>query len=60
MTDKPATRRGGGASSKKIAQTPREIDTDELFRGAKAVIINHEGEPYRLSVTKNGKLILQK
>jgi hemin uptake protein HemP len=34
--------------------------SEELLRGAKEVLILHEGELYRLRCTRNGKLILQK
>ncbi len=38
----------------------RAIPSEQLFHGAKVVLITHAGEPYRLLQTKNGKLILQK
>lgn len=38
----------------------RVVDSSELFAGSKAVHIRHDGEYYRLLVTRNGKLILQK
>ena len=39
---------------------PRIIRSEELFAGGKLVVIDHAGEQYRLTITKNGKLILQK
>ncbi|MEM9657106.1 MAG: hemin uptake protein HemP [Planctomycetota bacterium] len=36
------------------------VDSTDLLRGAKLIIIRHNGEEYRLLVTKNDKLILQK
>jgi hemin uptake protein HemP len=36
------------------------IDSQSLFEGHREVIIRHEGEIYRLRLTRNGKLILQK
>ena len=36
------------------------IDSAYLFADRKEVQIHHEGELYRLRVTKNGKLILNK
>ena len=30
----------------------------ELFHGARAIIIDHEGRQYQLRITQNGKLIL--
>ena len=38
----------------------REILSTELFQGEKMIVINHSGEQYRLSITRNDKLILQK
>lgn len=36
------------------------IDSRELFRGRQELQISHEGEMYRLRVTRNGRLILNK
>jgi hemin uptake protein HemP len=36
------------------------IDSHSLFRGRQEVCIVHNGETYRLRVTRNGKLILNK
>ena len=36
------------------------IPTDCLFQGTQEILINHNGEHYRLRITKNGKLILTK
>jgi hemin uptake protein HemP len=36
------------------------IPTDFLFQGAQEILISHNGEQYRLRITKNGKLILTK
>ena len=38
----------------------REIDSLSLLQGEKEILIHHGGEVYRLRLTKNGKLILQK
>lgn len=38
----------------------RVVASDDLFEGAKEVIIIHGNEHYRLRVTRSGKLILQK
>lgn len=38
----------------------RTINSSDLFSGARTVLIEHAGEQYRLIVTKNGKLLLQK
>ncbi len=36
------------------------IPSEQLLRGNKEVLINHQGNVYRLRCTKNGKLILHK
>ncbi len=36
------------------------IPTDFLFQGKQEILISHNGEHYRLRITKNGKLILTK
>lgn len=36
------------------------IPTDFLFQGSQEILISHNGEHYRLRITKNGKLILTK
>lgn len=38
----------------------RAIPSEDLLRGQKMVFIDHAGERYRLLVTRNDKLILQK
>ena len=40
--------------------TMRTVDSQELFAGQKSVLIRHQDEIYRLLLTKNDKLILQK
>lgn len=38
----------------------RELDSAELLHGSKEILIRHGDEVYRLRLTKNDKLILQK
>lgn len=38
----------------------REVDSCELLRGEGELFIRHGDELYRLKLTRNGKLILQK
>ena len=38
----------------------RVIPSEELLRGERQVVILHHGEAYRLLVTRNDKLLLQK
>ena len=42
------------------ASLTRTVTSSDLFGGAKTVLIQHAGEQYRLIVTKNDKLLLQK
>lgn len=39
---------------------PRAVTSDELFRGATELVIKHAGALYRLKITRQGKLILNK
>lgn len=50
--------RPGGCPT--AASLTRVVDSAELFGDARTVLIQHAGEQYRLIVTKNDKLILQK
>ena len=36
------------------------VPADRLFKGTQEVLIGHNGETYRLRITKNDKLILTK
>jgi hemin uptake protein HemP len=36
------------------------IQSDDLFKGAREIVIKHRSEVYRLRVTNMGKLILTK
>jgi hemin uptake protein HemP len=38
----------------------RAITSEELFAGGRVVRIRHAGEEYRLMITRNDRLILQK
>ena len=42
------------------ADDARTIRSDELFAGARVVLIQHADEIYRLMITRNNRLILQK
>ena len=52
-------RMGGDAAERRLAGAP-VIDSAQLLANRKEVQIRHAGEVYRLRVTKNGKLILNK
>lgn len=38
----------------------RAVTSEELFQGQRELLIVHAGETYRLRLTRNGKLILNK
>lgn len=38
----------------------RAVSSEDLFQGGREVLIVHAGETYRLRLTRNGKLILNK
>jgi len=47
-------------ASKPPREEKSEFDTRELFHGQRQIQIRHNDETYRLSITKQGKLILTK
>lgn len=53
--DRPNTPSHGAAESAKTV-----VDADALFKGGQVLVIEFRGERYRLSKTRNGKLILTK
>lgn len=42
------------------ATEPRTVESSELFGSSRVVHIHHAGQWYRLLITRNDKLILQK
>ncbi len=44
----------------RAAASPREFDSQQLFAGARELLIRHAGECYTLRQTSKGKLILTK
>jgi hemin uptake protein HemP len=55
----PATPPDPGSSPPGAPGPPR-IRSDDLLHGQREILIEHQGEIYRLSVTRSGKLILHK
>ncbi|MEK6805518.1 MAG: hemin uptake protein HemP [Pseudomonadota bacterium] len=44
-----------------ICKPPRpRLKSEDLFRNSHEVVIDHHGEEYRLRLTRNNKLILNK
>lgn len=42
------------------AALPARVDSAQLFEGQRELIIQHQGETYRLRITRHDKLILTK
>jgi len=64
MNDVPAPERSSTPAVATAAaferEQPRLIRSEELFAGERVVLIQHAGEQYRLLITRNDRLILQK
>lgn len=43
---------------KKVIKGVRLIDSQDLFKGAKEILIKHGDKRYTLKITRTGKLIL--
>lgn len=48
------------ASSRVAPSPPTKVDSATLFAGWREVVIVHNGEEYRLRITRQEKLILNK
>ncbi|WP_107989654.1 hemin uptake protein HemP [Breoghania corrubedonensis] len=46
--------------ARKIAEEPRTLDSETLFKGERELRIMHGGACYRLTITRLNKLILTK
>lgn len=51
---------GLSSQSAQMAGFSGVIQANRLFQGSQEILIDHNGETYRLRITKNGKLILTK
>ncbi len=63
MRDGQNDNAGGRECSGNSSQDERKPEcliSQELFRGGREVAIVHNGQTYRLKITKSGKLILNK
>jgi hemin uptake protein HemP len=58
MTDLPT--KPPNTQDREPSGEPSKISSEELFRGARTLVITHAGEAYRLLITRNNRLILQK
>ena len=60
MQEQEEKRRENGGPEERQFGESRVIDSRHLFADRREVQIRHRGESYRLLMTKNGKLILNK
>lgn len=58
MAESEPDRQSQGEAPLPLPQTV--MNSDELFRGERELCIRHDGELYRLRITRRGRLILQK
>jgi hemin uptake protein HemP len=58
--DGGAAQGSGDAAAPRGSEDVRVIDAQELFAGAREVLIRHNQSTYRLRITRFGKLILNK
>ena len=56
----PHHSRTAGAATIDAKPSPGAFSAELLFRGAKEIVIRHQGDDYRLRITRNDKLILTK
>ncbi|WP_037094281.1 hemin uptake protein HemP [Rhizobium leguminosarum] len=59
MVEKPDIFKHAPVLSEPAAQH-RIVDSADLFRGTNEIMIRHDGLVYRLKITRQGKLILNK
>ncbi|OFZ96134.1 MAG: hypothetical protein A2Z44_04200 [Betaproteobacteria bacterium RBG_19FT_COMBO_58_11] len=48
------------AAQSRAAGLPNALSSEMLFRGSRALVIEHDGDRYVLQITRNRKLILTK
>jgi hemin uptake protein HemP len=62
MTDQPLAPPASAspATTKNDPPPPLVIEAEQLFQGRREIAIEHEGNRYRLRITRRNKLILQK
>ena len=59
MVEKPDSFKHAPVPSEPAAQH-RIVESADLFRGTNEIMIRHDGLVYRLKITRQGKLILNK
>ncbi|MBB3964931.1 MULTISPECIES: hemin uptake protein HemP [Rhizobium] len=59
MVEKPDTLKQTLLARDAVADV-RVLESSEIFRGANEIVIRHDGALYRMKITRQGKLILNK
>ncbi|WP_026282762.1 hemin uptake protein HemP [Rhizobium sp. 2MFCol3.1] len=59
MVEKPDTLKQTLLARDAVADV-RILESSEIFRGANEIVIRHDGALYRMKITRQGKLILNK
>jgi hemin uptake protein HemP len=59
MVEKPETFERGSLKQEASAGI-RVLESAEIFRGSNEIMIRHDGAVYRMKITRQGKLILNK
>jgi hemin uptake protein HemP len=60
MTCEPSSPRPPAPDSETPDRQEKAIDSSELFKGSRELVIRHNQERYILRITRQGKLILNK
>lgn len=60
MDSSPADDNAPASSMRQPLTPPARVDSQQLFEGQRELIIQHQGEEYRLRITRHDKLILTK
>ncbi len=58
--DEPIPKKSDASAYAAEREPARVIRSEELFAGERVVLIQHAGDQYRLLITRNDRLILQK
>lgn len=58
MQDEPTRSTEPSTAPEAAVTPPRTISSQELFAGAREIVIEHGDRLYRMRITQNGKLIL--
>ena len=60
MVEKPDTFKLAQLRNEPAVAEIRVLEGSDLFRGSNEIMIRHDGAIYRLKITRQGKLILNK